>query len=290
MSLAADGVSVEISGLSGLFELVQLGYAHFTRNGDAASLLLDFERDGFAESSARLALPDGMAADLKALLDAAYMAPEDISLAVPDFGAGDAILLEGFPDGYFDGIGDIAEDFGTSAMINSMEDLALLSRQSFVTVTRDGAGSVSLDFDLGQDVKTGPFTLSLNNLGLADVHLITTGEVPTAEGTARSDFYILRPDAFAAEDRLIDYDFSDRDIIIMSGFEDGEFSAAGRGGSKYAVFSHRDLARLDLTEGFSVERAADGVSLTWEHGGGSSAIDLLLSEKDLATIDDGLFS
>lgn len=291
LGFSDNGASVEVAGISGLFELVQLGYARFSQKDGAAELVLDFEKDGIAESSARLALPVAMAADLKSLIDAAYVAPEDMALAVPDFEAGDVLLLEGFPDGYFDGIGDIAEDSGASARIDSMEDLALLSRQSFVNASRDGAGSVSLDFDLGLESQSEPFSLSLNNLRLADVHLITTGKAPTVEGTASFDFYFLRPDDFAGtQDRLIDYDFSDRDMLIMAGFEDGEFAGAGNSGSRYYLFSEEYLSRLDQAEAFTVGRAADGVSITWEHGAGTTAIDLMLSEKDLATIDGGLFS
>lgn len=132
--------------------------------------------------------------------------------------------------------------------------------------------------------------LTVDNLALRDVDLIADGYAPRLEGTYRMDRFIVFG-ASGNPDRAFSMDFDERDMILFSGFEEGTFGQARGDGAGYLVRSMKDLASLQYTDGFSIERgASDGITVHFDLPAGARTMDIQFDADDLAAFNSLLIA
>lgn len=207
-----DNKLLMVTDSAGLAELARLNNVSYEASRLSVAFAFDIDGDGVSDRSIEVkgpSLPDIVAlleTEMGPLSPAPPAAPvepaaplepaaprvlEDMAVTSPDFGADEALLLEGFAPGFFSGAGFEAPaggDDGSAALIKSENDLVALAKSSFAKASALDSDSVEIVLDLGR-AAGGAITLRVDDLAPEWTYRIAHGYPgePTRIGDARAN-------------------------------------------------------------------------------------------------------
>ncbi|MFV0475131.1 MAG: right-handed parallel beta-helix repeat-containing protein [Pikeienuella sp.] len=175
------GRGLVIDSQDGLVELASHGFARFAFATNRATISFDLNGDGVTDFATTLQGDgiDGLRARIETGTGGSSGGPRDISISAPDFAAGETILLEGFPAGFFTaaGLGTPAgHAAGTAVELDSLADLTRLASQSYADARMGPDGLLTISFSL--DDKNGDdVSLRITGMGTESAYRVTQGDI-----------------------------------------------------------------------------------------------------------------
>ena len=272
LELGSDGASFLLASEAAIAELVTFGFAQIEFNPGIA--ILSFEGVGGKVYEVQLyGYGEGLLRDLVEG-EPEPSGPRFVEAVLPDFAAGDSLVIEGMPPGYFDGTGLAAPagvSDGSAAKIASITDLrTLIEAGPEITVSPRGAERLELSLS-----KAGTVLLSLSLSGLEETtsYSLAYGDPGPATFTGTSERDLVS--VFGNRDDVVLLGDGDDYARVIRGdnWIDGgagndtlapQFGSdtliGGDGADRFAIRGdmnedgdHDILADVDFTEGDSIE-------------------------------------
>lgn len=272
LALGSDGASFVLASEAAIAELVALGFAEIAFEPGVATL--GFPGAGGKIYSLQLfGYGEGLLRDLVEG-EPGPSGPRSVEAALPDFAAGESLVIEGMPPGYFEGSGLAAPagvSNGSAAVIASIDDLRMLIEAGLeIAVSPRGADRLELSLREGG---AELLLLSLSDLEGTSSYRLAYGDPGPATFTGTSERDLVS--VFGNRDDVVLLGDGDDYVRVVNGdnWIDGgagndtlapQFGSdtliGGAGADRFAIRGdmnadgdHDILADVDFTEGDVIE-------------------------------------